>query len=174
MTNSHQQQRQAAAFTLIEVLVTVSLTTLVMLSMTSLFISFIVSAGKSRLSQSLRENGSSAMQKMIEELRNAKNILSVCDGNALSELHFTNADEMPSRFLEEQDKIAFIVDGNTYFLSSNPGSGNDQLRDLEFVCYFTESAKYVEIGFTLASSAATNPSASHSQLEFSSGVSLRN
>jgi Tfp pilus assembly protein PilW len=166
---------QLSAFTLIELLVTASLTVLVMMGMTSLFISFIVSAGKARLSQSIRENGNAAMQKMIEELRNAKNITSVCDGTASPTLSFTNADEIASIFSKTEDKITLVTGSNTYFLSSNPGTGDNQLRDLEFTCYEIDSgARYIEISFTLASSNATDPSVSHSQLDFSSGVSLRN
>jgi type II secretory pathway pseudopilin PulG len=173
--SSNKQFQQLSAFTLIELLVTASLTVLVMMGMTSLFISFIVSAGKARLSQSIRENGSSAMQKMIEELRNAKSITSTCDGSPSSTLEFTNADEVTSTFSNIDDKIALVSDANTYFLSSSPGTGSNQLRDLEFTCHNIDSgARYVEISFTLASSAASDPSASHSQLDFSSGVSLRN
>jgi type II secretory pathway pseudopilin PulG len=173
MTNKRFQQ--LSAFTLIELLVTASLSVLVMMGMTTLFISFIVSAGKARLSQSIRENGNAAMQKMIEELRNAKNITSTCDGNPSPTLSFINADEVIGVFSNIDDKIALVSDSNTYYFSSNPGTGSNQLRDLEFTCYEIDSgARYIEISFTLASSNANDPSASHSQLDFSSGVSLRN
>jgi type II secretory pathway pseudopilin PulG len=171
----NQKFQKLSAFTLIELLLTASLTVLVMLGMTSLFISFIFSAGKARLSQSIRENGNAAMQKMIEELRNAKNITSLCDSNPNSMMSFINADEIESVLSAQDDKIALTTDGSTYFLSSNPGSGSDQLRDLTFTCYEIDAgAKYIEISFTLASSDASDTSANHSQLDFSSGVSLRN
>jgi len=177
---NHPQKRQLAAFTLIEILVTVSLTALIMMGITSLFISFIVSAGKSRLSQSVRENGSVAMQKIIEELRNAKSInlalqTGGCDGSTVhSNLSFVNADETPSELRGINNRIALIINHTAGTQTYNLTSDTNYLRDLEFVCYNTESAQYIEISFTLASSEATSPSANHSQLDFKSGVTLRN
>ena len=98
MLKKTAQHQSLAAFTLVEILVTVTLTSVIMLGITSLFISFMSSAGKSRISQSVRENGTMAMQRMIEELRNAKAInlsAAQCNGStAYSSLSFVNADDI--------------------------------------------------------------------------------
>lgn len=171
------QPKSLAAFTLIEILVTVTLTAIIMLGITSLFISLMTSAGKSRISQNLRENGTVAMQRMIEELRNAKAInltTAECDGNIThSSLSFTNnnIDETISTLSADNNRIKLTTGTSDYYLTSD----NNELRGLTFVCYSSsEGAKYIEISFTLASSAATANSPTHSQLDFKSGVSLRN
>jgi prepilin-type N-terminal cleavage/methylation domain-containing protein len=171
------QHKIQAGFTLIEILVTVTLTAIIMLGITSLFISLMTSAGKSRMSQSLRENGTVAMQRMIEELRNAKAIDSsmlTCDGSTPnSSIIFTNNndEETISSLSADNNRIKLTTGSNNYFLTSD----TNELRGLEFICYnSSEGAKYIEINFTLASSAATANSPTHSQLDFKSGVALRN
>lgn len=176
MPNSLQQSKQTG-FTLIEILVTVSLTALIMMGITSLFITFIMQAGKSRISQSVRENGTVAMQKMIEELRNAKNVGSVtypCDGNARNRIDFVNANQIISYLSENTtlDRIELNVDGTLYYLTSDLNA-NDNLRLLYFTCYPTDSGKYVDISYTLSTSNDVL-STSNSLLKFQSGISLRN
>lgn len=179
MSKKSLQSSSLAAFTLIEILVTVSITALIMLGITSLFISFIMSAGKSRISQSVRESGTVAMQKIIEELRNAKSIdlnLSQCNGSAtLTTLPFkkTDADnaEVDASFSKStSNRILFTEDGNSYYLTGD----NHVLQELNFVCHGGEMPKYIEINFTLASSTTTTNSPSQSKLDFKSGVTLRN
>ena len=168
------QHQPLAAFTLVEILVTVTLTAIIMLGITSLFISFMMSAGKSRISQSVRENGTVAMQRMIEELRNAKAInitATQCNGSTVySSLAFVNADDVASSLAAASNRIRLNTGGSNYYLTSD----SNQLRNLGFVCYNTEAAKYIEITFTLASSTAIANSPIHSQLDFKSGVALRN
>lgn len=177
MSNSLQHSKQAG-FTLIEILVTMTLTALVMMGITSLFITFIVSAGKSRISQGVRENGTVAMQKMIEEIRNAREIGGgsfICDGaTANLSLPFVSADQIISSIEEIDDKITIIKTTDNYYLTSDFDVSVDNLQDLNFTCYLTSSGKYVEISFTLRTSDSANPSTTHSQLDFQSGVTLRN
>ncbi len=174
MLKKTAQHQPLAAFTLVEILVTVTLTSVIMLGITSLFISFMSSAGKSRISQSVRENGTMAMQRMIEELRNAKAInlsAAQCNGStAYSSLSFVNADDITSTLAASSNRIKLNTGGSDYFLTSN----SNQLKNLGFTCYNTEAAKYIEISFTLASSTAIANSPTHSQLDFKSGVALRN
>ena len=175
MPNSLQHSKQAG-FTLIEILVTMTLTALVMMGITSLFITFIVSAGKSRISQGVRENGTVAMQKIIEELRSAKSVGSVsypCDGVARNRIDFVNADQLPSYFTEDSsDRIQLDVNGTKYYLTSDLNAA-DNLTGLSFTCYSTDSNTYVDISFTLRTSSDAL-STSNSSLDFQSGVSLRN
>lgn len=179
MSKKSLQSSSLAAFTLIEILVTVSIAALIMLGITSLFISFIMSAGKSRISQSIRESGTVAMQKIIEELRNAKSIdldnPDQCNGSAqLTMLSFkkTGADnaELDANFSKLNNRILFTEAGNLYYLTGD----NHVLQELSFICHGGGMPKYIEINFTLASSAATTNSPTQSKLVFKSGVTLRN
>ncbi|NLG06220.1 MAG: hypothetical protein GX559_00790 [Candidatus Pacebacteria bacterium] len=181
MSKKSLQSSSLAAFTLIEILVTVSITALIMLGMTSLFISFVMSASKSRMSQSVRESGTVAMQKIIEELRNAKNIniaAAQCNGTIqLATLSFkkTNADnaEISGKFSSSgisNKRILFTEGTNDYFLTGD----NHYLSNLTFVCHGGAMPKYIEIKFTLATSAIAANNPNQSKLDFKSGVTLRN
>lgn len=155
---------------------TVSITALIMLGITSLFISFVMSAGKSRMSQSIRESGTVAMQKIIEELRNAKSISSTpCDGTTqLTTLSFkkTGADnaELVASFSKSSNRMRFTEAGTHYFLTGD----NHHLSNLTFVCHGGAMPKYIEINFTLATSTAVANNPNQSKLDFKSGVTLRN
>lgn len=160
---------------------TVSITALIMLGITSLFISFVMSAGKSRMSQSVRESGTVAMQKIIEELRNAKSITlneTQCNGTTqLTTLSFkkTNADnaEISGKFSSSgisNKRILFTEGTNDYFLTGD----NHHLSNLTFVCHGGAMPKYIEINFTLATGATAVNDINQSKLDFKSGVTLRN
>jgi len=114
------------------------------------------------------------MQRMIEELRNAKAInlsAAQCNGStAYSSLSFVNADDITSTLAASSNRIKLNTGGSDYYLTSD----SNQLKNLGFTCYNTEAAKYIEISFTLASSTAIANSPTHSQLDFKSGVALRN
>jgi len=77
--NKKVQAQQA--FTLLELLITTSVTALLMLGVSSLFIAFLGTAHKSKISQSLREEGQVVMQQMTQQLRSDKGINLDCVGN---------------------------------------------------------------------------------------------
>jgi len=173
----HQQQ----AFTLLELLLTAGLTALLMLGVTTLFITFLLTATKNRLNQNVRESGTSAMQKMTELLRNANSVSSNCttadeSGAEMEELSLIGPDGLTTTFSEIDDKIASSsAENGTYFLTSGEADG-DRLRNLLFTCYATElGPKYVNINFTLSTlDNQSESSPNNSSLDFNSGVSLRN
>jgi len=181
-----QSASKKNAFTLLELLLTAGITALMMLAVTSLFITFLLTAGKNRLSQRLRESGTSAMQKMTEMLRNANSVSSNCagatdEGVLLEEISLIGADGLTTVLSEIDDKIASSsAENGVYYLTSNEdgeeGGDPGYLQNLLFTCYATElGAKYVEINFTLSTKTqSTLSSPTASQLDFSSGVSLRN
>jgi len=167
-----------SAFTLIELLVTAGLTALIMMAVTSLFITFLMTATKNRLSQSVRESGSSAMSKMIELLRNANSIASVCtaEGASMESLAIIGQDGLTTTLQQLDDKIASSsAENGDYFLTQSAGGEEDHLHDLIFTCYDTElGPKYVAISFTLTTGNDIENSPTSSSLDFRSGVSLRN
>lgn len=183
---SRSATQQTTAFTLIELLLTAGITALIMLAVTSLFITFLLTASKNRLSQSVRESGTNAMQKMTEMLRGANSVNSNCasatdEGVILTEISLVGQDGLTTILSELDDKIASTsAENGIYYLTNNEdgeeGDNPGYLQNLLFTCYATElGAKYVEIAFTISTSPLTlanSPTVSH--LDFKSGVSLRN
>lgn len=167
------------AFTLLELLITTSITALLMLAISSLLITFLASAYKSRLSQSLREAGNQAMNQMLEMLRNANEISSPCQSQEyLSEISLINTDGLSTTFREENDRIASVSGQQTFYLTQSPVAQDvDYLRDLRFNCSLTPSGKkYLSVSFTLqrgqTNSPMNNPRSAF--LDFHSGVVTRN
>ncbi len=170
-------QRQKA-FTLLELLITTSVTALLMLGISSLFVTFLATAYKSRISQSLRESGNQALNQMIDMIRNASEITSVCEAdNALDYVSMTNIDGLDTTLKIEDNRIASTSTAlNSKFYLTESNSREDYISNLLFTCYPTpEGKKYVEIEFTLSiGDAEASNSARSTTLDFSSGVATRN
>lgn len=171
-----------AAFTLLELMIAATITAILMLAVSSLLITFLATAHKSRISQSLRESGGNAMRQMIEMIRNSHDVNSVCDSDTpLSSLVIVGVDGQTTTFQEENDRLASVAATRTYYLTETSSISSDYVQSLQFHCHPTpEGKKYVEINFTLRAGETadvTNPqlnSPRNTTLEFSSGVVTRN
>lgn len=177
------------AFTLLELLVTSSITAILMLAISSLFITFLATAYKSRISQNLRESGSGAMRQMIDMIRSANEITSTCDKDTpLDNIVLIGADGLESTIKEQDDRIASVsaatncspsdpyCNPNGIVFLTESSLNTNYLNNLYFKCYPTsEGKKYIEVGFTLkiGDNEASN-SARSTTLDFSSGISTRN
>ncbi len=159
------------AFTLLELLVTTSVTALLMLGVSSLFIAFLGSAHKSKISQTLREEGQAAMQQMTRQLRSAKGIdLDCVSSDPQNSLSFINEFGEQITFSEDADRIASAAATLTYHLTSARPEETDYLRDLSFRCFGASGEqKYIEISFGLHVNRVRPTS-----LDFRSGVVTRN
>jgi type II secretory pathway pseudopilin PulG len=167
------------AFTLLELLITSSVTALLMLAISSLFVTFLATAYKSQISQNLRESGTNAMNQMIELIRSSTEITSACNPTTpLNYLSLTNADGLDTTLQEEDDRIASIsaiAESKLYLTESN--NHPNYLSSLSFTCYpTTEGKKYIEIAFTLqvGDNMDASNSARSTSLDFSSGLVTRN
>jgi len=159
------------AFTLLELLVATAATALLMLGVSSLFIAFLNTSHKSKISQNLREEGGGAMQQMLVQLRSAKGIGFDClTSDPQSQLTFIDESGQEIRYFEDQDRIASASATSTYYLTSSKTNEADYLQSLSFRCFNSpQEQKYIEISFSLniTKVRATN-------LEFTSGVVTRN
>lgn len=168
--------KKQKAFTLLELLVTSSITALLMLAISSLFITFLATAYKSRISQNLRESGNNAITQMVEMIRSASEINSACDSEEpLDYISIINKDGLETILKEEDNRIASISANSKFYLtesSTNP----DYVSNLIFTCYPTpEGKKYIEINFTLrVGEGEASNSARSTSLDFSSGLATRN
>ena len=164
------------AFTLLELLITTSVTALLMLAISSLFITFLATAYKSRISQNLRESGNNAMKQIIDMIRSANAVSSLCDEqNPLDYIILLGQDGSLSTILEEDDRIASVSAENKFYLTQS-APNTDYLQNLVFNCYPTvENKKYIEVKFTLrVGEGEASNSARSTSLEFGSGVATRN
>lgn len=170
-------QRQKA-FTLLELLITTSVTALLMLGISSLFITFLATAYKNRISQNLRESGSNAINQMTDMMRNASEISSTCVANEpLNYIELINADGFDTTLKKEDNRIASIsATTNGKFYLTESSDNPNYISNLLFTCYPTpEGKKYIEIEFTLRTGdGEASNSARSTTLDFSSGLVTRN
>lgn len=169
-------QRQKA-FTLLELLVTSSITALLMLAISSLFITFLATAYKSRISQNLRESGNNAMVQMTEMIRGASEITSSCiSDQPLDYISIINQDGLSTILKKEDNRIASIGASNSKFYLTESNNNPDYVSNLLFTCHPTpEGKKYIEVVFTLrVGEGEISNSARSTSLDFSSGLVTRN
>jgi len=168
--------KKPTAFTLIELLVTFGITALLMLAVSSLLLTFLATAYKSRISQSLRESGDNAMKQIVEMIRSASDITSACVKDApLNSLTLVGRDGLTTVIKEEDDRIASVSASKKTYLTESSANSN-YVSNLVFKCYPTsENKKYIEINFTLHTGDNTaNSSARSTTLDFGSGIVTRN
>jgi prepilin-type N-terminal cleavage/methylation domain-containing protein len=165
------------AFTLLELLITTSVTALLMLAVSSLFITFLATAYKSRISQNLRQSGGNATRQIIDMLRSANEVTSPCESaSPLDYVTLIGNDGLETTIREEDDRIASISANGKFYLTESSDLSEDYVQDLFFTCYPTEEGKkYIEVDFNLrvgTGEAENSPRAT--QLDFGSGVATRN
>ncbi len=165
------------AFTLLELLITTGVTALLLLAISSLFITFLATAYKSRISQNLRESGGNATRQIIDMLRNANEITSPCESETqLDYISIIGSDDLETIIREEDDRIASISANGKYYLTEGSSLSTDYVQNLLFTCYPTEEGKkYIEVNFNLkvgSDEIENNPRTS--SLDFGSGVVTRN
>ena len=168
--------KKQAAFTLLELLVTTAVSALMMIAVTSLFITFLNTSYKSKISQRLREDGNNAMIEMISQIRSSGEVTSLCnDGVEMESISFIGLDGLTTTFVEDEDKIASSSAEHGTFYLTDTTEGADRLSNLIFNCYNSDDgARYISIAFTLKSGFGETNSITTSILNFSSGVALRN
>ncbi len=152
-------------FTLIELIVVVSLTVLLMLTATSIFLSTLVGNTKNSASLQVRNEGEYALSQMEFLLRNAVELVPNSDGliceQDMSSIAFKSYDSGITELLQEED----VNDSNMVKIASNSGvkatvgssstyltSGSIQIvSDLDFDCQRGADlgTAYVTISFDL-------------------------
>lgn len=170
--------KKQKAFTLLELLVTSGITALLMLAISSLLITFLATAYKSRISQNLRQSGGNAMNQMIDMIRSSSAIVSECDATlALDHLTLIGNDGQESTILKDvdTDRIASVSATTKIYLTKSSTNPN-YVQNLLFQCFPTaKGTKYIKISFVLKTSdndADSGPRAT--TLDFMSGVATRN
>lgn len=120
MTSNGKCVKLNAGFSLIEMLVVITL--LVVLSMigTNLFLGTLTGSNKTSIGLSLKQQGEYAMTQMINMIRGATRI-ETC---AVSEITIRNPDDQTTQFTLEDNRIAsnsgFYLTGNDVYVTQGP------------------------------------------------------
>lgn len=172
-------------FTLIELLVVASLTVLIMLTVTSMFTTFLVASQKANLNQRLRAEGESALSKIEFTLLNSRRLVPNLDGSTtclndpdvpMTDIAVEGLDGYVTTlqtYPEEEPKIAShsTAISDYYYLTSDETT----LSNLEFICLNgAEGSYYVGVSFDLTAGTGTTANKETSVESFQGGITLRN
>jgi prepilin-type N-terminal cleavage/methylation domain-containing protein len=174
-----------AGFTLIELLVVASLTVIIMLTVTTMFMTFIITSQKTNVEQRVSSEGENALSQIEFILRNSRKLVPNLDGaticnndpnNPMASIAVEGLDGYVTTlqtYPEEDPKIAShsTAINDYYYLTSNETT----LSNLQFTCLTgAEDSYYVGISFDLLSGTGTSADRETAAETFQSGVTLRN
>jgi type II secretory pathway pseudopilin PulG len=172
-------------FTLIELLVVASLTVLIMLTVSSLLMAFLITSQKATIEQRVQSEGDSALAKIEFILRNSRKLVPNLDGATTC----NNDPDVPMESLAVEGLDGFVTTLQTYPLeepkiASHSGAINDYyyltsdettLSNLEFTCLTgAEGSYYVSVSFDLQVGIGTTSDRETALENFQTGVTLRN
>jgi len=172
-------------FTLIELLVVTSLTVMIMLVITSMFMTFLITSQKTSIEHKIKSEGENALSNIEFILRNSRRLVPGLDGvttcNNDPDTPMTNiAVEGFDGFIttlyaypEANPKIASYSSaiGDYYYLTSS----ETILSNLEFTCLSgEESSHYVGVSFQLQIGTGEGADRETAVQTFQSGITLRN
>lgn len=172
-------------FTLIEMMIVAGLSVMVMMTVTTMFLTFIVSSKKSNIKQKVHNEGEEALNKMEFTLRNAQKLVAGLDGVTVC----NNDNNTPMTNIAVQGLDGYITTLQTYPLTngqiaSYSSAVNDYyyltsdettLSNLKFICLTgQENSYYVNVSFDLKIGSGTSSDKDTTIEHFQTGVTLRN
>lgn len=155
--NKKKQNNSTAfslGFSLVEMLIVVSLTVMLIVSASSVLLSALLSGGQVNTSKALKQNGDYAMGQMTTLLRNAIKLQPNDNGDictlGMNQIRFLSLDEGITTFGREiiSESDARIASGSAVFLTSDAVYLTDSLQ---FNCEQTSDGRItnITISFTL-------------------------
>lgn len=175
----------SAGFTLIELLIVASLTVIIMLTVTSMFLTFLITSQKANIEQRVKSEGESALSTIEFLLRNSRVLVPNLDGattcnndvnTPMTSLAMEGLDGFITTlqtYPPEEPKIAShssAVD-DYYFLTSDETT----LSNLKFTCLTgAEDSYYVGVSFDLQIGPGLSADRETALQNFQTGVTLRN
>lgn len=185
MSNSDLNQTKNQAFTLIEVLVVTGIAGLLMITVGSMFITFMGSSSQTKVKQQIKMEGNEALSKMEHLLRNAQKLSANNSGNicqtGMDSIGFESFAGGKGILFQNDNRIAsdsgiiedFVNTQQTYFLTSEQLSV-DSTYPLTFDCYQGDKSYFVQINFGLEATNTQGPSNRDLTQTFKTAVQLRN
>jgi prepilin-type N-terminal cleavage/methylation domain-containing protein len=180
-----QHSTKQAGFTLIELLVVTSLTVMIMLAVTSMFMTFLITSQKTSIDQKVKSEGENALSNIEFILRNARRLSPGLDGTTTC----TNDPDVPMTNIAVEGFDGFITTLQAYpeedpQIASYSSAINDYyyltsdetvLSNLEFICLEgEESSHYIGVSFQLQIGAGETADRETALETFQSGITLRN
>lgn len=174
-----------AGFTLIELVIVASLTVLVMMTVTAMFMTFIITSQKASMKQKIQSEGESALSKIEFILRNSRKLVPSLDGVTTC----NNDVASPMTSLAVQGLDGYVTTLQTYPLvdpkiASYSSAINDYyyltsdevtLSNLRFTCLNgAEDSFYINVAFDLKMGTGTTNDKETSIQNFQTGITLRN
>jgi Tfp pilus assembly protein PilW len=163
----HTTKTQPTGFTLIELLITTTLTVMLMLTITTLFMTFLLSNSKTNIRKEIKEEGLHALNQMEFLIRNARSY----DTNYTScgshpNIKIIGVDGGETRLIETGGQIA----SNSAILTSQAVT----LSNLNFECSGDAGNRQIKIKFSLTKLAPTLGASENITEDFESTVNMRN
>lgn len=132
-------------FTLIELLVVSGLTTLLIMTVTSVFMMFFLSNSTTNTKTLLKQEGNLALKQIDFLLKNALSV-SNCSGNPTETLTLISLDRQETIFSLDTSQTQSVLASN----SANITSPEVTASDLQFICTDTTGQQTVSVAFTLS------------------------
>ena len=170
----------SGGFTLIELLAVVSLSVILMMTATSLLISFTTGSLRNQRAREVKSEGTYALSAMKQQLQNSASLvtnsdLQLCE-NSMNKIAFRALDNGVTEFMLETDAEVTKIASNSgkYLTSESVTIIDDQLN---FNCVESPSgdSAYVTISFGLrVGNPVADRAAEVAEQYFTTGVTLRN
>lgn len=166
--NKEMQTNNSTGFTLVELLITTSLTVLLMLTITTMFMTFLIGNSKTNVKKTIKEEGLHAMNQMEFIMKNAHYVEGTCGtGNSIA---ITSLDGGTSTYSEQNGKIASSSGTFTSYLTSDTVS----ISNLNFACTGVTGNRQIVITFDLDKDAPTLSEDTNVSESFQTTVNVRN
>lgn len=175
-----------SGFTLVEVLVTFAIVSVVVTIGSISFFSLLRGANKTEILKEVKQNGDYALSVMEIRLRNARDVLSGCDGSVTNSFTIENPDATTTTFScintgsaqqirEETGATTTYLSGPQVTVATDCATA--AITSLMFSCNLSVIdgvTKNVSLGFTLKQANSDSPLTETAQQTFSTQVTLRN
>ena len=163
-------------FTLVELLVTISIVAMVGVVASSTLFSLFRGASKSEILKEVKQNGETALSVMEQKVRNATSVLCTSLGGSQYFMTITNQDGTTTQFACNSSPLTLTQDNKNLINSASTGT-SIQLVACDasvFVCTPPVNPTSVQIRFGLKEGNANANTAETATSYFQSTVTLRN
>lgn len=160
-------------FTLIELLITTALTVMLMLTITTMFMTFLVGNSKTNIRKKVKEEGLYAISRIEFALKNAHYFdegFAACT-TGMNSIRVANLDETTTTFNEVTADGVTKIASDTEILTSATVDSNSTLN---FDCSGTTGNRQVKVSFTLEKTVPTLGADETISESFETIVNIRN
>lgn len=144
--------KNQAGFTLIELLVVTGLSVMLLLTISSMFMTFLVSNSTTNMRKIINAEGNHALNQISFIIRNATSINSPCTGATTNSFSVDSIDGGTTVFQATDDNgISRIASNSSLLTSSDVTLGGDAKAgdQIAFSCTQTGGTRYVVVSFGL-------------------------